>query len=460
MISSSARSGGFIGSKFAWMACENKIGNNKRGRVKGPPPNLTPEYIAEQRAIREAKKQAKKAKAEQEAKVDGAKIITEEDEDYSFIKRPFLTVPGAVLEDASRSFKFMTYNVLAQSLIRRELFPENGDALKWVWRRQVLAKELEYYLPDVLCMQEVDTDHTKAFWHPLLESFGHENVFTTFPGKKHGLSISYSKKKFRLVDQATVFYDEFYIKGVPVMAKTRNNGMLVALELIDDRGEPKGTGIIVTNCHMFWHPKGSYERTRQLAILMTEAIKFKDKYNWPVLLGGDYNSECFDTPYICATSKRPVVLDEESKAILLESVSILRPKFGKDLVKVESVNGDGQEEIESLVQYFNNLPYKATSVYGSAYMSVHPENIHPRSEGEPNFSNWAHAWRGLLDYIFVLENKNQTPSKEPSRVSPEVKVLELLRLPLRDEMGPEPSGQPRKGQYPSDHLCIMAKLEI
>lgn len=31
------------------------------------------------------------------------------------------------------TFTLMTYNILAQALIKRELFPNSGNALKWVW---------------------------------------------------------------------------------------------------------------------------------------------------------------------------------------------------------------------------------------------------------------------------------------------------------------------------------------
>ena len=41
-----------------------------------------------------------------------------------------------------------------------------------------------------------------------------------------------------------------------------------------------------------------------------------------------------------------------------------------------------------------------------------------------------------------------------------IKLTKLLRLPTPEEMGPPPSGQTRMNQYPSDHLSIMAEVQL
>jgi RNA exonuclease NGL2 len=101
-------------------------------------PNLTPEYIAEQRELREQRKKAKKQKEAEHFDVEDKQ--QQKQFDTAFIRRPILKVPDVTLDEQSQRFKIMTYNVslrwkaldralmqvLAQSLIRRELFPENG----------------------------------------------------------------------------------------------------------------------------------------------------------------------------------------------------------------------------------------------------------------------------------------------------------------------------------------------
>lgn len=45
---------------------------------------------------------------------------------HNFIKRDMLRIPDAHLSNTSQCITIMTYNVLAQSLIRRRLFPSSG----------------------------------------------------------------------------------------------------------------------------------------------------------------------------------------------------------------------------------------------------------------------------------------------------------------------------------------------
>jgi RNA exonuclease NGL2 len=333
--------------------------------------------------------------------------------------------------------------------------------LKWKHRRHVLQAEISFYKPDILCMQEVDADKFESFWVPTLENLGHQALFSSYPKKRHGLVISFNSSIFEAVERKTIIYDEQINEGVPKQIQSKNNGMLVALKYIG-----RNDGVILGTTHMFWHPKGSYERTRQLAVLMDQAVEFKKQFPlWPVFLAGDFNSECFDSPYLCATNK-PVSVNDHAMRILRESLEHVYTR--KELEEGGELAGQNdvaptslpvERTISKLIDQFNNNCYQATSIYGELYNQVHPTNVHPRSKGEPRFSNWAHIWRGLLDYIFVLK----TPSSDRlgnGEIAHGIKVLELLRLPEPEEMGPEPSGQPREGQYPSDHLCLMATLQV
>jgi RNA exonuclease NGL2 len=314
-------------------------------------------------------------------------------------------------------------------------------------------------------MQEVDKDKAGTFWTETLAKMDHKSVFLTAQGKLHGNLISYNERMFSVRDSSMIDYDQTEPDGLPKQIQSRNTGMFVAL---DFKLKPN-TGVIVGTTHMFWHPKGSYERTRQMAIFMEEAARYATCYNWPVILAGDFNSECFDSPYLCASAK-PTDIDEDARNILRES---LRYPF----INVQ-LEGDAQEEpqdvesskkdlhgealielqIDKLVEHFNKVPFEAKSLYGYGNRKVHPSNVHPKGIGEPIFSNWAAKWRGLLDYIFVLHPIDSQPPE--GYVSHGVRLLELLRMPEPQEMGPEPSGQPRENQYPSDHLCLMATIEF
>lgn len=438
-------------------------------RKGGPPVELTAEYIAEQRALREARKKAKReAKAAKGAPVDEQPAF-----DLSFVKRPMLDIPSTAPYENGLNVKIMTYNALAQCLIRRKLFPENGNALKWKWRGQVLANEISYYQPDIVCMQEIDADKVDSFWKPELAKIGLEAHFMTFPDKRHGNIIAFNSQLFSFVTQELVNYDEIETPGAEKQFNTRNTGMLVALKAKDK----EGFGIVLGTSHMFWHPMGSFERTRQLAVFVHKATEFRTGFpnHWPVLLAGDYNSECFDTPYLCA-STHPLQLTQDALDILhnsaAHSFAKVTPEEDEDEededANEQQTDGPSEEDrkrgaqkVESLLSFYRQLSMQTVSLYGERYKAVHPDNVHSKSlNGEPFFSNWAHAWRGLLDYIFVLKPKSDVAANLPDEITKNIKVLQLLRIPEPKEMGDEPSGQPREGQYPSDHLCLMAKISL
>ena len=52
-----------------------------------------------------------------------------------------------------------------------------------------------------------------------------------------------------------------------------------------------------------------------------------------------------------------------------------------------------------------------------------------------------------MDYIFIVEGELRLP----------VKLLGLLKMPLREEMG---EGEPQEGRFPSDHVCEMVELGL
>lgn len=121
--------------------------------------------------------------------------------------------------------------------------------------------------------------------------------------------------------------------------------------------------------------------------------------------------------------------------------------------------------IHQLEDAHNGIGLRAISLYSAGYAIVHPENA-TQFRNEPSFSNWVEKWNGMLDYILLIVpwSKDDDYSKNwDSHRSLEkynIKLTKLLKLPTADEMGPQPNGQPRLNQYPSDHLCIMAEIQL
>ncbi|KAG0290325.1 hypothetical protein BGZ98_003515 [Dissophora globulifera] len=237
--------------------------------------------------------------------------------------------PSIRLRKKKDRFVFMAYNLLAQALVRRDMFPHASQkALRWKFRRQNLLQELLSCSPDIACLQEVD--FWDDFYQPSLTKAGYETVYYRNVNKKHGCAIIWRKSRFEKVEQSTVEYDDI---GQPTFM-TGNIGLMVGLRplsqrienadpnadmvLSDDDEEGQDVdlegraasskeesdlpgGILVATTHLFWRPDGSYERLRQASILLDKIKECNEKLQYTVLLGGDFNTTPRDAAYRAMT---------------------------------------------------------------------------------------------------------------------------------------------------------------
>ncbi|KAH9937084.1 uncharacterized protein B0H18DRAFT_1081366 [Fomitopsis serialis] len=235
------------------------------------PPSVSPDVldaIAEQRRLR--KEQRKEA------------LAREIEERSRILPRGWVTVQEA--PTAGQQLRVMTWNLLAQSLVRRELFP-TSDCLKAAQRENMIYHRLEKLLP-------------------VLEGAGYVCAYAAGPRKKHGCA-------YRLVGERMIEYDLQEIRqGANEAARrgssfrTRNIASLVALQRVDLPSE----GIVVATTHLFWHPS-------QAAILLREVHKFRDEISplesrWPCIIAGDFNFPPDDAAYSLFTGD-PLLSEQE-----------------------------------------------------------------------------------------------------------------------------------------------------
>ncbi|ODV86568.1 hypothetical protein CANARDRAFT_230382 [[Candida] arabinofermentans NRRL YB-2248] len=429
---------------------------------------ITPEYIAEQRRLRELKKEQKR----QELIAQG--IDPDNLDPPKYIKRELLSIPHSSIPETTIDLKIMTYNLLAQALIRRSMFPNNGDILKWNKRSPILLDELKHYDCDIMCLQEVDFIQFNNYWKVQLAKLGYLSKYYRSGDKNHGVCIFYKEKLFNLVDTSFIDYDREETGNISPRTITKNVGLLVGLQL---KSNPDKC-IVIGTTHLFWHPFGTYERTRQTYLVLSKTKEFVKRIQtlhphitktWKIF-AGDFNSQPFDSPYLSITSK-PISYDNRCKRVIACSTSFQFSKLrGGDGAEDEEdpvpESFDATQEQLDMVQQMqdlhNKLPLRAISMYSVAYKTVDEKNAGVDNDrGEPFFSNWAYTWRGLLDYIFLIkdweptETNKDVDSLEQLESEEGVILKSLLKLPHADEMN---LGQPREGEYPSDHLALIAEI--
>lgn len=496
---------GNVGSGATTGAGNGKKLKKKQNKKAIDPKKLTPEYIEEQRRLRNLKKEQKR----QELLAQGIDPEQAEiPEALRYKTREFVNINSDTNEESFK-VKIMTYNVLAQALIRRKLFPTSGNALKWATRSQILLAEMKHYDADILCLQELDYIQYNSFWKSELSKLGYNSKFHRGGSKNHGVCIFYKESLFVFKHQSFIEYDKEESGDVPARTITQNVGLLACFEftpqVLSKYKNLTKNGLIIGTTHLFWHPFGTFERNRQTYIILKKCQEFIHTMNvlkhndndWYTFFAGDFNSQPFDSPYLSITAK-PVKYNSRGKIVLSCSLSFQYSKnrglkdvpvdedeseeeggniekFGKDQPRdpVPDEFDPTEEQLElvtKMEKLHNELEMRAISLYSVGYNKVDPKNSGVDNErNEPMYSNWAHAWRGLLDYIFVITKWNKDTDQDYSNkidLIPEVSkdqnitLLKLLRLPRSEEMGEEPSGQPRLGQYPSDHFCLMAEVAL
>ncbi|KAI8331925.1 Endonuclease/exonuclease/phosphatase [Chlamydoabsidia padenii] len=329
-----------------------------------------------------------------------------------------------------RPITIMSYNILAQNLCKRTVHPLAGDMLKWKTRRRMVIEELAYYQPDLMCLQEMD--NYDEYYKKALAELGYTTLFHRHETKRHGCLIGYKDNIWKEIDYRTLDYDtDPSCKPAQI---TGNIGQLVALAFRDD-DEP---GVILGNTHLYWRPQSNYERCRQALIYMHHLFDLKKtlddkKKGWVPLMLGDFNTQPTDPFYSIVTGKP---LTEEH----LNTLEISRRSFG-DGPQIDDTSGPPDSQLLDTHQLLTMMGPKTTmqSVY-SHHKRLWDQQDHDRyCVGEPDYTNYAHEFKGTLDYMFV---------------PPQAILLDLLMFPPHDRVQPALPNS----HFGSDHLCLMAKI--
>lgn len=307
--------------------------------IKIPRSQVTPEFIARIRHLRALNRQ-------RQACVPDTK--------HEFIRRRLLELPTAQSSNKGddtcstqekkgqgkdstgyRDVKLMTYNMLAQTLIRRGVFPGAKDAVKWSNRSVVIVNEIKYYDCDVLCLQEVDASKWDSFWVPRLRELGYEGRLYRGPTRKvHGVAIFWKRDVFECVNYLEVNMDGEVARsddnGIEIRARTGTKSVCL-MTALKFRGikDNQRQGLIVGTTHLFWHLFGSFDRMRQLFVILKKFKEFTRMVDpgsdgvesrWLTFLTGDFNSEPCDPPYESIVCK-PVRFKGHKRALLACSLA-------------------------------------------------------------------------------------------------------------------------------------------
>ncbi|KAF8622890.1 hypothetical protein AX15_006655 [Amanita polypyramis BW_CC] len=431
--------------------------------------HLTPDQIT----IREQRK------AKRLRQLEAQSSVTPDSElDIGLIlKRPWISlVDEQENERDGFRVKILTFNSLAQCLVRRELFP-TSQCLKATQREPMLHREILTYSPDIICLQEVDRLDKLV---PVLEQAQYSYHYGAGVGKKHGCLIAYKRKMYAKLSDRLVDYDEEEIRAHGNERArqgrsfwTRNVGIVVTLKSTDD----SGWGIIIATTHLFWHPKYTYERARQAGILVREIVKHRSdsgKTNWPCVIAGDFNFTPNDPAYSLIVGD-PLLPEQE--ACITES-RVVHISVDPTIPKTDKPSPDNDEEAidpdrvitnartateadgllctAELQALYEGVQLRSVYDIGLRQAKAYSQNpcktfgdrfpLFPGRRGsyEPEYTSYTHYWKAVLDYIFILEDKDSR-----------CQILGLLEPHRSENMEP---GLPKQGVCGSDHISLSGEL--
>ncbi len=212
------------------------------------------------------------------------------------------------IRQPSHSLKFtvLSYNVLAQHLLEEHTYlyrKAEPEALDWEKRSERILREVKDTKADILCLQEVQSDHFSNFYVPRLQSMGFKGIFKKRTGDKpDGCAIFFRNSQFVLKDSINVEYCKPNVELLD-----RDNIGLVALLTPRIRLQSKNAEnkelpfIVVATTHLLYNPRRHDIKLAQLQLLFAELdlIAFKNPNSandnslsqsyHPTILTGDFN---------------------------------------------------------------------------------------------------------------------------------------------------------------------------
>ena len=381
---------------------------------------------------------------------------------------------------SSPPITLISYNLLAQCLIRRATFPYCAkQTLRISHRRQQLTAELLSYDADILALQEVDCDLYEQHYSVVLSEHGYEGRFGCGAGKNHGCALFFKRAVFDVCDYQLVQYadmaSEYTDESTQHEMNRANVALILALRLKQQQPDAPPTsaalppGVVVATSHLWWRPTDRWVKLRQAERMLSRTHALASQHNLPALLAGDFNLTPATHIYSWLTTRR---LEEMYWYKYAAPVKISKDTEETGGSKPEDEQCDEAEEKRVIEQHAQEryqqrrsdmqrlldrslaLPL-VTSAYSTYTSLVPPLPPQPFCDwtGEQQFTNFC-GWKGTLDFVFVMHDSERQRSEGGVAVD----VESVLEMPALEVVASE-TALPNK-TLGSDHIAIGCQFRL
>lgn len=357
-------------------------------------------------------------------------------------------------------FTLLSYNMLADLYATADQFGYCPSwALAWSYRRLNLVRELLGYGADIMCLQEVQSNHFADYLAPEMAKAGYTAIFKKKTSEVYtrnsyaidGCATFFRRDKFALVKKYEVEFNKAALslaetlppeqKKAALNRLLKDNVALIAvLEALDppfadgNAGSQNGTTAVaasrrqlvcVANTHIHSNPELGDVKLWQVHTLLKGLEKIAASADIPMLVAGDFNATPSSAAHslLVRGSVPPTSLE-----LLNDPLGILKP-VGK---------------------LAHRLPL--ASAYATVASASDVDHAAQRQRrrldpmtGEPMFTNITRDFKGTLDYVLYSRDS----------------LVPSAALELPDESEVRSRGIPGlpNDLWSSDHVALMVEFQ-
>lgn len=196
-------------------------------------------------------------------------------------------------------FTLVSYNILSQTILNDHgyLYTScNPRDLEWPRRGHRIVSELLKNQADIICLQEVESEHLQSLYRPKLASGGYDCVYKKKTGYQiDGCAIFYKSKLFHLLNYKGIEFNRTDVTNI----LNRDNVGIIAVLKPRIFTQSRSSHLVIANTHLLFNPARSDIRLAQLKCFLSEleelSLKSYDNINnerchHPTILCGDLNS--------------------------------------------------------------------------------------------------------------------------------------------------------------------------
>ncbi|XP_050227699.1 carbon catabolite repressor protein 4 homolog 1-like [Mercurialis annua] len=347
---------------------------------------------------------------------------------------------------SSGTFTVLSYNILSDVYATSEAYSYCPSwALSWPYRRQNLLREIVGYRADIVCLQEVQSDHFDEFFAPELDKHGYQalykrktnEVYSANTPSIDGCATFFRRDRFSHVKKYEVEFNkaaQSLTEAVVPSAQRKtalnrlvkdNVALIVVLEAKFSNQGADNPGkrqlLCVANTHVNVHQDLKDVKLWQVLTLLKGLEKIAASADIPMLVCGDFNSVPGSAPHsLLAMGK----VDPLHPDLVIDPLGILRPhsKLTHQLPLVSA--------------------YSSFARHGVGLGLEQQRRRMDPTTNEPLFTDCTRDFIGTLDYIFYTADSLTVES-----------LLELLdeESLRKDTALPSP-------EWSSDHIALLAEF--